>query len=316
MSENRFSIPSPEEHVDSHLTGGYRVDIFVKRDDMIHPVVSGNKWRKLKWNIENAKEQGRDTLLTFGGAHSNHIAATAEAARIFGFKSIGIIRGEDADLRNPTLRTALRNGMKIHRVSRTEFRRNGDRDYIESLRHRFGAFYFIPQGGENHYGVQGCTEIMKELKRHYHRIFVACGTATTLSGMALGNARRSMLTGVSALKGGEFLFETVKHYVSKTFQDEETEREVLKNIEVLTDYHFGGYAKTKSELIEFMRNFYQKTSVKLDPVYTGKTAFAMYDVLKKYKANSNEKWLLIHSGGLQGIEATEAKLGRSIYSNC
>lgn len=316
MSPNRFSIPSSEEHIDSHKTGDYCVDLFVKRDDLIHPVVSGNKWRKLKWNIENAREQGRHTLLTFGGAHSNHIAATAEAARIFNFNSIGIIRGEDADLENPTLRTALRNGMKIYRVSRTEFRRNGDRDYIESLRHRFGAFYFIPQGGENHYGVQGCTEIMKELKQHYHRIFVACGTATTLSGMALGNAERSRLTGVSALKGGDFLLETVKRYVHKAFQDEETEREVLENVEVLTDYHFGGYAKTKPALIDFMRNFYRETGVKLDPVYTGKTTFAMYDVLKKYKANQNEKWLLIHSGGLQGIEATEAKLGHSIYANC
>lgn len=308
-----FKLPSPEQRVSSKYLSEKGIQLFIKRDDLIHEEVSGNKWRKLKWNIQNAIQSGRDTILTFGGAHSNHIAATAAAAKLHGLHSIGIIRGEEADVNNPTLKTATENGMTIRRVSRTEFREIENRDYIESLRHQFGSFYLIPQGGQNHYGVQGSGEIMSELKLDYDRIFVACGTATTLTGMVLANKARSEIYGVSALRGGDFLLDTVKHYVKKTFNDAETEVAILEKVHLLTDYHFGGYAKIKPELIEFMRNFTRETGVKLDPVYTGKVAFAMMDLAKNTEIKTNELWLLIHSGGLQGIPAMEARAGIKIY---
>jgi 1-aminocyclopropane-1-carboxylate deaminase/D-cysteine desulfhydrase-like pyridoxal-dependent ACC family enzyme len=311
-----FSTPSPEEKLDLKGLIPAGIEVHIKRDDLIHDTVSGNKWRKLKWNIENALRLEKDTLLTFGGAHSNHIAATAAAANIFGLKSIGILRGEQADFTNPTLSLALKNGMELYPVSRTEFRQIEDRDYIEYLRHQFGSFYLIPQGGQNHYGVMGCSEILSELKQRYDRIFVACGTATTLSGLVLSNSSQAKIYGVSVLKGGEFLMETVKDFVHKTFNDEETEMEVLDKVELLTQYHFGGYAKVTNELIDFMRNFTSITGVKLDPVYTAKSAFAMVELANKLRSDSNEKWLFIHTGGLQGIRSMEEKIKDEIYPDC
>ncbi|MFT6997528.1 MAG: 1-aminocyclopropane-1-carboxylate deaminase [Cryomorphaceae bacterium] len=308
-----FQLPSIEQEVPTEFLNKKGILLSIKRDDLIHDEVSGNKWRKLKWNIRNAIQSERETILTFGGAHSNHIAATAAAAKLHGLKTIGIIRGEEVDLENPTLKSAAQNGMEIHRVSRAEFHEIEDRDYIESLRHRFGPFYLIPQGGQNHYGVQGCSEIMSELELKYDRIFVACGTATTLSGMAIANRTGVDIYGVSALKGGDFLYDTVSAYVKKTFNDEETEIEILSKIHLITDAHFGGYAKIKPGLIEFMRNFTNETGVKLDPVYTGKTAFAMYELANKMKLVRKEKWLLIHSGGMQGIPAMEEREGMKIY---
>jgi 1-aminocyclopropane-1-carboxylate deaminase/D-cysteine desulfhydrase-like pyridoxal-dependent ACC family enzyme len=309
----KFQLPSIEQEVQFEALNEKGIRSFVKRDDLIHDEVSGNKWRKLKWNIRNAIQTERDTLLTFGGAHSNHIAATAAAANVHGLQSIGIIRGEDVDFNNPTISRARAYGMKIHPVSRTEFKSIADRDYIESLRHRFGSFYLIPQGGQNHYGVQGCSEIMTELQRKYDRIFVACGTATTLSGLAVANKSGSLLYGISALKGGDFLLDTVKEYARKTFADAETEEAILDKVHLMTEFHFGGYAKIKPELIDFMRNFTTETGVKLDPVYTGKAAFAMTELAKKIEIPTNEVWLLIHSGGLQGIPAMEEREGINIY---
>lgn len=308
-----FQLPSLEQDISSEFLNKKGIHLTIKRDDLIHDEVSGNKWRKLKWNIDNAIRSERETILTFGGAHSNHIAASAAAAKLHGLKSIGIIRGEEVDLKNPTLKKAAENGMLIHRVSRSEFREIEDRDYIESLRHRFGPFYLIPQGGQNHYGVQGCSEIMTELKLPYDRIFVACGTATTLCGMAVANKNGAEIYGVSALKGGDFLFDTVRAYAKKTFNDEETEAEILSKVHLITDSHFGGYAKIKPELIEFMRNFSSETGVKLDPIYTGKTAFAMFATAEKIQLDKEEKWLLIHSGGMQGIPAMEAREGITLY---
>jgi len=316
MDESPFKIPSPEEYHDLPELTSLGIKLYIKRDDLIHPEISGNKWRKLKWNLENALSLEKQTILTFGGAHSNHIAATASAANLFGLKSIGIIRGEEADLNNPTLKMARDVGMKIVPISRSEFKRIEDRDFMVELRHRFGPIYIVPQGGSNHYGVHGCTEIMSELNRRYDRIFLGVGTATTLSGMAIANRQGSKIYGVSALKGGEFLRETVVKNVRKAFGDEETERANTEKIELLTDYHFGGYAKSKPELIAFMRNFHRKTGVKLDPIYTGKTAYALFDMAKNLEIEKSENWLLLHSGGLQGIPAFEALSGDKIYPNC
>jgi 1-aminocyclopropane-1-carboxylate deaminase len=162
----------------------------------------------------------------------------------------------------------------------------------------------------------GCGEIMSELKHVYDRIFVACGTGTTLAGLALNNKTNSNLYGVSALKGGDFLLDTVKTYVHRVFNDAETESDILEKVNIITDCHFGGYAKIKTELVDFMRNFTAQTGVKLDPVYTAKAAFAMVKLAQKKDNDSKEKWLFIHSGGLQGIPAMEEKIKERIYPNC
>ncbi len=313
MLESHFNTPSPLQEVKYSRLNKRNITLYIKRDDLIHDEISGNKWRKLKLNIEQAKHKGHDTLLTFGGAHSNHIAATASAAALHGLKSIGIIRGEDADPDNHTLKFAAEKGMQLEFVSRTDFKTLQDWESKDRLKELYGSFYLVPQGGANYYGVQGCMDIIKEIDLEVDRIFVSCGTATTLSGMAIANGGKSEIYGVSALKGGGFLLKELEENIRQVYKDAETERFIREKIHVLLPYHFGGYAKITPELIEFMRAFTSETSIKLDPVYTAKTAFAMSELAGKLNGLKPEKWVLIHSGGLQGIPAMEEKLGHSIY---
>lgn len=316
MSEMSFKTPTPLQEVPFAPLNKRNITLYIKRDDLIHPDISGNKWRKLKLNIEQALHNGQTTLLTFGGAHSNHIAATAAAASMHGLKSIGIIRGEDADPENPTLKFAAAKGMQLEFVSRGDFRELQNWESKDILRELYGSFYLIPQGGANYYGVQGCMEIMKEIDIEADRVFVACGTATTLSGMAIANAGKTEIYGISALKGGGFLLKDFEENIKQVYKDTETERYISEKIHILLTYHFGGYARTTPELIDFMRDFTAETGVKLDPVYTAKTAFAMRDLAGKLNGREPEKWVLIHTGGLQGIPAMEARLGHLIYPNC
>lgn len=316
MSDSYFNTPSPVEKVNFPAIEKKNITLFVKRDDLIHSKISGNKWRKLKLNIEQAQQKGHDTLLTFGGAHSNHIAATAAAAHLFGMKSIGIIRGEDADLNNPTLKMAAEHGMQLELVSRSDYKILQEWDSRDRLKDLFGHFFPIPQGGANYYGIQGCQEIISELEFIPDRIFVATATATTLSGMAIANAGKSEIYGVSVLKGGGFLLKELENNLHEMYQDKETERFINEKIHILLTYHFGGYAKVTDELIQFMQAFSKETGIKLDPVYTAKTAFAMTHLAGKLNDLKSEKWLLIHTGGLQGIPAMESKLGVSIYPDC
>ena len=315
MNSEQFHIPSPLQRVPFDEFDQKNVELYIKRDDLIHPEVSGNKWRKLKFNVEQALFKGKDRIITFGGAHSNHIAATAKAAEIFGLESIGIIRGEDADIDNDTLSFARSCGMKLIAVSRSEYRNAHTWDYKEILKSKFQNFYLIPQGGANFYGVNGCIEIMNEIEAEINpdAIYVSCGTATTLSGMILGNKNQRQLYGVSALKGGEFLLSDVRKNLMEVYSDKETVDYALERVSLLTDYHFGGFAKLKTGLIELMRHFYRHSGIKLDPIYTAKTAYAVLDKLRSKHNKEPEKWVLIHTGGLQGIPAMEKKLGLSIY---
>ncbi len=313
---DQLILPSPLQEVSFSPLKEKGISLYVKRDDLIHPDISGNKWRKLKYNIAQAQQRGNDTLLTFGGAHSNHIAATAAAGNLFGLKTIGIIRGEEVDLNNPTLSYAQNQGMELLRVSRTEFRSIDHIDYKTSLRERFGRFFLIPQGGANFYGINGCMDIMSEIETPFQKVFIGCGTGTTLSGMAINNKSQADIIGVSALKGGDFLSQDVFRNIQTFFNDEETSKQVMDHVHLDLSHHFGGYAKVKPELIEFMRKFYSETEIKLDPVYTGKVAFAMTEMAKSKENQNDENWILIHSGGLQGIPAMEDKLGYLIYPDC
>ena len=313
MPKSQFNTPSPLQQVSYGPLNKRNITLYVKRDDHIHAEVSGNKWRKLKLNIEHALQKGYDTLLTFGGAHSNHIAATAAAAEIFGLKSIGIIRGEDADPENPTLKFAREKGMQLKLVTRSDFKNLQSWESKDILKEEFGSFYSIPQGGANYYGVQGCMDIIREIDIEPDRIFVACGTATTLSGMAIAAAGEIDIYGISVLKGGGFLIKEIEKNLHEVYQDVETERFIREKTHLLLPYHFGGYAKTTPELIEFMQDFTSETDIKLDPVYTAKTAYAMEQLAGNLNDFKPEKWVLIHTGGLQGISAMERKLGHSIY---
>lgn len=316
MEPSEFKLPSPLQEVKYPPITDCGAVLYIKRDDLIHPEVSGNKWRKLKYNFEKARLRGNRLIVTAGGAFSNHIAATAAAGQLFGFRTAGVIRGEDADLNNPTLRFAQDCGMEIVRISRAAYRTEGSHDFSDMVKTRFGAHYYIPSGGANDLGAAGCGELLGELDFRPDAVWTACGTGTTLCGLGTANAARSEIFGVSVLKGGAFLKDTADRHLARTFGDPETEAYVREKIHILTDHHFGGYAKSTPELIDFMREFYRTTGVKTDPIYTAKAAFGMARFAERHPPKKGEKWVFIHTGGMQGLPPFEEKSGISVFGNC
>ncbi len=274
------------------------ISVSIRREDRIHPFISGNKFRKLKYNLIQAKAENKDTLLTFGGAYSNHIAAAAYAGKEYGFKTIGVIRGDELESKisdNPTLRFAQECGMRFKFVSREEYRRKTDSDFKANLQHQFGDFYYVPEGGTNEFAVKGCEEILSPEDAQYDFICTAVGTGGTISGIINSSLPHQKILGFPALKG-DFLNNEIRKFVHK------------ENWELITDYHFGGYGKINTELITFINQFYQENQVPLDPVYTGKMAFGVMDLIRKNYFPEHSKILLIHTGGLQGIQGMNLNL--------
>lgn len=287
-----LEIPIPEiQTIDSKLISVGSCSLSVLREDRIHPFVSGNKYRKLKYNLKDASESGYDTLLTFGGAFSNHIAAVASAGKHLGFKTIGVIRGEElADKLtvNPTLTYARECGMHLHFVSRNDYKRKEDASFLETLHDRFGRCYIIPEGGTNLLAVKGCAEILSKGLLEFDYICTSVGTGGTLAGIVSAASASQMVLGFSALKG-DFQISEVKKYTQN------------KNYKIIDDYCFGGYAKIDLTLIRFINDFKEKTQIPLDPVYTGKMMFGVLKMISEKKIKENSRILAVHTGGLQGI---------------
>lgn len=269
----------------------YGVHLFLKREDNIHSFISGNKYRKLKYNIEAAKKLGVSKLITFGGAYSNHIAAVAFAGQEFGFETIGIIRGdelEDKIQENPTLLFAQGCGMQFKFISRESYREKHSMSFIEKLKKEFDNFYLLPEGGTNELAVKGCEEILTEADTYFDYVCCAMGTGGTISGIINSSKQGQQILGFPALKGS-FLKEDISRFVTR------------KNWNIINEYHFGGYAKITMELIEFINQFKKENNIQLDPVYTGKMMYGIFDLLKKGYFKKGSKILAIHTGGLQGI---------------
>ena len=270
----------------------------LKREDQLHAFVSGNKYRKLKYNLKEADILGFKTLLTFGGAFSNHIAAVASAGYLLGFKTIGVIRGEEVQdkiERNPTLRFAKKNGMQFKFVSREVYRAKTSELFIKGLRKEFGAFYLIPEGGTNTLAIKGCEEILTDEDKTFDFVCCAVGTGGTISGLINCSKPSQKVLGFPALKGS-FLHQDISKFVSKT------------NWELISDYHFGGYAKVNRELVAFINNFKVENNMNLDPIYTGKMMYGILDLIDKNYFPSGSKVLAIHTGGLQGIAGINSVL--------
>jgi len=282
-----FDIYSPEEEVFFPIYAEKGVRLFVKRDDMIHPYISGNKWRKLKHPLARARETGKSLLVTFGGAWSNHLLATACAGAKFGFRTQGFVRGEA--VRNPVLAICRLFGMELHFTDRTAYR-----DKTALFGHYFGRdaeAFCIDEGGRGADGARGAGELLQELGQSYDHCFCACGTGTTLAGLALANGDSAMqMHGVPVLKGGEFLYGELE----KLGADPE-------KVHLHTDYHFGGYAKAKPELLAFVRSFAQRTGIMIEPTYTGKLFYALHDLIQRDFFPPGSKILAIHTGGLTGF---------------
>lgn len=268
-----------------------RVSLFIKREDLLHPLLSGNKFRKLKYNLIEAKKLGLDTLLTFGGPYSNHIAATAYAGKLKGFKTIGIIRGDELSEKwkaNPTLLLASEHGMRFKFISRNDYREKENPSYVRKLQSEFGACHILPEGGTNALAVKGCEEILTPADADFDVICCAVGTGGTLAGIINSSLENQRVLGFPALKG-DFLSEDIRNFVLK------------ENWKLITDYQFGGYAKVSAELIDFVNDFKRKTQIPLEPVYTGKMVFGILDLVRQGYFLPGTKILAIHTGGLQGI---------------
>ena len=294
---------APLQKLEDELLREQGVELWVKREDLLHPHISGNKWRKLKYNLQEARQQGHHTLLTFGGAYSNHIAATAAAGKEYGLKTIGIIRGEEHLPLNPTLRFATSCGMELHYIPRDKYKLKAEPDFLEEIQQQFGNVYVLPEGGTNLLAVKGCTEIVQDIPIEYDYICSAMGTGGTLAGIVAGLAGEKQVLGFPALKGGEFLKqeveELVRAYSGHTYS----------NWQLITDFHFGGYAKVKPELLAFLEEFRQKHHIPLEPVYTGKMLYGLFDLIRKGFFARGSRIVAVHTGGLQGNAGFRERLG-------
>ncbi|MEL7120744.1 MAG: pyridoxal-phosphate dependent enzyme [Bacteroidota bacterium] len=305
---------SPLEVIHHPLLQEKQIQLRIKRDDLLSldegNTFGGNKWRKMKYNLMHAREKGYDTILTFGGAYSNHIVATASAGRIFGFKTIGIIRGEEHLPLNSSLAYARQAGMKLHYISRTTYKLKNTAAFLSSLQDQFGAFYLIPEGGTNKLALQGCQELASELLAQCSKtpdfITVCCGTGGTMAGLVSAWPEASKIIGFPALKGNFMADEIIK---CLDLLDMKSKSNWIIN----GDYHFGGYAKFKPGLVNFINTFFETHNIPLDPIYTGKMMFGLFDLIKKGFFPKGTDIVSIHTGGLQGIAGFNERHGNLIH---
>lgn len=284
--------PSPLQRLHNPFLETAGITLYIKRDDLLHPQFGGNKWRKLKYNLVHARKNQHDTLLTFGGAWSNHIYATAAAGKVFGFKTIGIIRGEEHRPLNATLAFAKDCGMQLHYVDRAQYRQKNETHYMDKLKHQFGHVYILPEGGSNALALKGCKEIVEEITIPFDTICCASGTGTTLAGLISALRPDQSAIGFSALKGGDFLSDEVNTFLQDKTSDADWRIE--------DRFHFGGYAKINDELIHFMKSFKADYGITLDAVYTGKMFYGLFELIKAGTFSPGSTIIAVHSGGLQG----------------
>lgn len=274
------------------------VRLLLWRDDLRHPDLPGNKARKLKYNLRQARIEGYSRLLTFGGAYSNHLAAVAAAGRLYGFATTGLVRGEAHHPLNPTLARCAADGMALHYLDRATYRRRAEPEFLADMQQQFGPAYLLPEGGTNTLALRGVAELIAELRQHtnFDAVAVAAGTGGTLAGLTLGLAEAGYAAhavGVAALKGGDFLraeVDVLTHAATGT---------VLTNYELHTGYHFGGYAKLPAELRAFIQDFEAAYGVLLDPIYTSKLLFGVLDLIAKGHFAPGSTVVAVHTGGLQ-----------------
>lgn len=275
--------------------------ITLKPEYLNHDIISGNKLRKLKYNLIQAKDKGHEKILTFGGAYSNHIAAVAYAGKMIGLQTIGIIRGSELEQKknlNPTLAYAISNGMILDYVKRSVYRQKINADFLKELKQKYGRFYLLPEGGTNALAVKGCEEILGLEDKDFDIICCPVGTGGTIAGIINSSFSNQKILGFPSLRGN-FLNKDIAKFAKRD------------NWQLVHDYHFGGYAKINRELISFINQFKLDYGIQLDPVYTGKMMYGIFDMVKKKKFPERTRILAIHTGGLQGIAGMNAHLKQS-----
>lgn len=298
--------PSPMQEIRSSELDANGLRLLIKRDDLLawkeNSALCGNKWRKLKYNLLEAKTRHQTHLLTFGGAYSNHLAAVAEAAQVLGFQATGVVRGEETLPLNPTLEFVLNCGMRLIYVSRETYRHKSEPGFLSSIGIDPADVFVLPEGGTNAAALRGCRELAEEIQAQAEADFIAtaCGTGGTLAGIITGLAGTCKALGFSVLKGD---FHTVE--VGRLLAEHAPGCRLGWHIE--TGYHFGGYAKWKPALLDFMRHFKSQHGIALDPVYTGKMMYGVFDLMEKGAFPRGSTIVAVHTGGLQGVAGFEQR---------
>jgi 1-aminocyclopropane-1-carboxylate deaminase len=290
-----LEIFSPVHQIKDKLFDEQDLKFFIKRDDLIHPIISGNKWRKLKYLLKKAQAENKTHLVTFGGAYSNHLLATAAAAAKFGFRSTGIVRGEAVE--NDTLFLCRLHGMNLIFTDRESYR-DKPTLFAQYFANDNQAF-FIDEGGTSPEAARGCSELVDELTETYSHIFCASGTGTLAAGIINGLTRHqlpSAFNAVPVFKNGGFIADEINKLLIEPV-----------NYNLHTDYHFGGYGKVNDELIRFVKNFVASTGILIEPIYTGKMLYAIYDLATKNYFKPGSSILAIHSGGIWGLLGMKEK---------
>ncbi len=305
------NLYAPIQYIDN-ING---VEIWIKREDLIHPEISGNKWRKLKYHLQAFRKSDKTEILSFGGAFSNHIYALAAMGEKCGIKTKAIIRGEEVS--NFTLSSCQEKGMELFKISRSEYKRREEPSYLRELAEKFPNAYIIPEGARGVLAMKGCTEIMENVDQQFDIICCSAGTGTTFSGLLM-NSKNAKCLMFPALKGGEFLKDDIKslmgNYQKQFLTEGDGKKIELANFSLEENYHFGGYGKVDEVLIKFMNDFHQSYGIPLDPIYTSKMLFGIMDKIKKKQIKPGTKVLCIHTGGLQGIRGMNERLQKKAWN--
>lgn len=289
----------PIEYIKERFLAERNTRLGILRLDQLHTQVSGNKWFKLKENVRLAKEGGYTCLLTFGGAYSNHLAATAVAAAQSGFRVIAIVRGwHGKSVSSPTLDFCVQQGMQLHFVSKEEYGLRYDDAYLQQLKVKFDQPYIIPEGGNNEPGRTGCGQIAASIPKDADHVAVAIGTGTTFCGIRKSMDSSVSIHGFPVMKNGDYLAKEINEHIGAGGL----------NWHLHCQYHFGGFARHTPELVNFMNNFYQHHSIPLDFVYTAKLMFAVFDLIQQSRLGSDTHIIVVHTGGLQGNASIQDRL--------
>jgi 1-aminocyclopropane-1-carboxylate deaminase len=299
--DHLFTLPSPVEPLDLSSFGIKKHEIWIKRDDLIHDVISGNKWRKLKYNIQHYFNNQFKGIVSFGGAYSNHIAALGEISKKLDIPTIIFIRGEKPRLLSPTLKKCREDGIDLRFVSRKQYREN--KTILSDIDKEFPDYLVIPEGASNDNGIKGCCELVKEIHIGFDEIYCDVGTGATCVGISSALNNNQHAIGIVVLKGAKNINNEMGDLLKL-----KTNSFTLKH-----DYHFGGYAKKNNDLIKFMKTFYDKTGIKTDPIYSGKMFYGLIRELQKDNSKKSKRIIALHSGGLQGISGYEKRYGLKIF---
>ena len=288
--------PSILTKIDDPLLDQYQIKLWIKRDDLLHPIISGNKWRKLKYTLDHALSEGADTLISMGGAYSNHLHALAYVGKALGLKTIGLVRGEQPETLTSTLSDLQNWGMVLKFVSRFDYRLLRQYKGCYDLPGLKPRQYWLPEGGAQALALKGVAELVNEIDVAYDILCVPCGTGATLAGIIDRVPDQVSVMGFAALKNAEFLQTDVESLLPRP----------CSNWQINMDYHFGGFAKTSAELMTFMADFEFKTGIPLEPVYTGKMIYAIYNLITKHTFKPGQRIIAVHTGGLQGKRGLSA----------